>query len=283
MNISDLNPHIRYAKTHYVYTNASHERTICYDCRFFYIIHGSGNVILGDNKYNISSGSALFFPPATKYFFEFDDDKNIKIVVLNFDLVNLYSHIKSSLGTAFEKNFSPERVPAYDIPPALSSPIIKRTPHIQHFLTQCAENFLTKEDYYREKSSALLKLSILELLNEASHNTVHTGLCNEVVKFIHQNYTNHALTNANIADNFNYHPYHLNRIFKQETGKPVHQYLIEYRIRIAKNYLLTTQYSIEQISWKSGFSSTAYFIKTFKEYTRTTPRKYRQLYFNPQI
>lgn len=283
MKISDLNPHIRYAKIHYMHTNTSSEFSVCYDCRFFHIEKGSGAVIIDKNKYNISSGDTLYLPPATRYRFDFTDSNSLKIIVLDFDLINSFNHIKSSVGTSFEKDFLPERVISYDMPSPLSQPIIRKTPHIGHSLVRCTENFLTREAFYREKSSALLKLCILEIMSDANRNTEYTNLSNDVTKYIYENYMHHTLSNTDIAEKFNYHPYHLNRIFKQETGKSLHRYLIEYRIRIAKNYLLTTQYSIEQISWKSGFSSTAYFIKMFRGHTGITPKKYRQLHFHTEI
>jgi len=86
-----------------------------------------------------------------------------------------------------------------------------------------------------------------------------------------------------IAEHLNYHPYHLSAIIKQETGKTLHQYLIYYRLQIAKNYLLTTDYDILDIAWKCGFSSATYFIELFRKNTGTTPKKYRSLQVHTEI
>ena len=150
-------------------------------------------------------------------------------------------------------------------------------------LTQCTDNFLKKIGFYRERSSALLKLCLLELVCQNFSNTAYSLLCEKVLTYIHENYSDPTLTNNDIAEIFNYHPYHLSRIIKQETGKTLHNYLMYYRLRIAKNLLITTQYDIETISWRAGFSSATYFIKLFRLNTGMTPKKYRKLQFNSEF
>ena len=282
MRISDLNPHIRYANIHRAHTNAN-KFSICYDCRFFYIENAVGSVSANNVKYNFSNGDLLYFPPKTKYRFSFKSCEKFKIIVLDFDLVNEFSHLTSSLGTATEKDFQLSLVPDYELPEELNSPIVKPMPQLKTALSQCADNFLKKTAFYREHSSALLKICLIDLVRQNTMTNSHSALCEEVLSYIHENYATASLTNTDIAEKFNYHPYHLSRIIKQETGKTLHQYLTYYRLRIAKNLLITTQYDIEEISWRSGFCSSAYFIKTFRLSTGMTPKKYRNMQFHTEL
>lgn len=282
MQISDINPHIRYARVHYSHTKTAKEYGICYDCRIFFMENTSGTAKVNGKFYNITNKTALFFPPLTKYFFDFDSE-NVKILVLDFDLVNDFSHIKESLGTATEQNFSFYIAPSYTLAEELSVPIICPLPQILPLLRQCVENFLQKPVLYRERSSALLKMCLLEFVQQGAMKSAYSDLCEQVLSYIHQNYADTALTNSTISDNFNYHPYHLSHILKQETGKTLHQYLLYYRLRIAKNLLLTTNYSIEEISWRSGFSSNSHFIKLFRENIGITPKHYRKQQIHTEI
>lgn len=275
MKISDINPHIRYASIHYSHPKVAEECHICYDCRIFYIEDASGTVTIGGKTHNITNKTALYFPPMTKYYFNFDKE-SIKIVVLDFDVVNDFSHIKKSLSFATEKTFTPEKVPKYDLIPELSKPIICTLPQILHSLRQCTESFIKKPPLYRERSSALLKLCLLDFIQETAEKSAHSDICEQVLLYIHQNYADQSITNSDISQKFGYHPYHLSRILKQETGRTLHQHLLHYRIRIAKNLLLTTNYDIDEISWRSGFSSSAYFIRYFHNQTGITPNKYRK-------
>jgi len=282
LKISDINPHIRYAQIHFAYDKAR-PVSVCYDCRFFFIENASGHVFINDTKYNFSIGDVIYLPPRTKYYFKFDENENLKIIILDFDLVNDFSSIEESLGTATLQSFVPEISPQYEINEHLCAPIIKHMPHVRASLTQCTDNFLKKINFYREHSSALLKLCILELIRHNISDSPYGQLCEKVVDFIHKHYEDPSLTNEIIARIFNYHPYHLSRIIKQETGKTLHNYLIYYRLRIAKNLLNTTQYDIEEIAWRSGFSSSAYFIKLFRTNTGITPKKYRKLQINNEF
>ena len=282
LKISDINPHIRYARIHYAHTYTS-KYSICYDCRLFFMENAVGYVLANDVKHNFSNGDIVYLPPRTKYRFYFKSNENLKIIILNFDLINNFSDIETSLGTANEQNFNPDISPHYEINELLREPIVKQMPQMKASLTQCTDNFLKKVGFYRERSSALLKLCLLELIRHNISDTPYSLLCEKVLTYIHENYADTTLTNEDISRVFNYHPYHLSRIIKQETGKTLHNYLMYYRLRIAKNLLVTTQYDIEDIAWRAGFSSSTYFIKLFRLNTGLTPKKYRKLQFNSEF
>ncbi len=275
MQLSDLNPHIRYARVHKIALHGNNDIRVCYDCRVFFFDHASGSINIGGLEYDILNKTAIFLPPETRYRFDVTFQKGGKAIILDFDLTNANSHIASSLGTAVEKTFKKELVPPYVLPDSLSSPIICSMPQLDHLLTQCTDNFLLKKPYYREVSSAILKLCLLEFaLQDTSKG--HTKICDDVLAYVHKNYAVTTLTNQEIADNFNYHPNHLSSIIKQETGRSLHQYLIYYRLQVAKDYLLTTQFDISEIAWRCGFASQAYFIKQFRENVGVTPKTYRK-------
>lgn len=275
MKISELNPHIRYAQMHKASFRMRTQPSICYDCRLFYFDNISGSITIAGEKYNISQKTAMFLPPETEYELNLVFDKNSCFIVLNFDLTTVNEHIASSIGTATKHSFKKEIVPSYDLPYELSKPIVRNLTHIKRTLIQCVNCFIIKNDFYRENASALLKLSLLEILKDDA-KIVRSQLCKDVLSYIHENFSNTTLTNEEIASNFNYHPYYLSNIIKEETGKTLHQFLIYYRLRLAGDLLVNTQYNISEISWKCGFGSTAYFIKLFRHNIGMTPKDYRK-------
>ncbi len=228
----------------------------------------------GEN-YDLSKNSATFIPPGSCYRFCRKEDENpLELLVFNFDLVYDYSHIKSSLGTATQASFDPKKIISYPMPQEFSRIVLQSAPQLYDSLKKCVNEFLYKEQYYRETASTLLKWCLINLLREdalASNYKIVTS----VMEYIHTNYANAELDNAVIAAHFNYHPYYLSQLIKQATGRTLHTHLSHYRIRIAKNYLTTTDMDINTISWKCGFNSTAYFIKQFKQSTGVTPKQYR--------
>lgn len=64
------------------------------------------------------------------------------------------------------------------------------------------------------------------------------------------------------------------RFFQEMTHRTPIDYLNYYRIERACYQLVTTDLSITQIAFNSGFNDLSYFIKTFKKYKGTTPKKY---------
>ncbi len=283
MNLSDLNPHIRYARIHKTHFNNVNEYSICYDCRIFFAKKAEGHIIADNTKYNISIGTAIYLPPLTKYKLNFSETPNFEIIVLDFDLVNDFSDLKSGLGTATEKNFNKNKFLNYPLPELLLKPIVKQIPQLLQPLSQCTKNFLICDRFYRERSSAILKLCLLEFIRESQKNETYSGLCEKVIEYIHINYADAGLSNKIISDVFGYHPYHLSRIIKHETGKSLRQYLIDYRLQMAKNLLLTTSDDVEQIAWKTGFASTAYFVKLFHQRTGVTPKRYRRFKLHTEL
>lgn len=282
MKLSDINPHIRYAGIHKAAFRLKSSICVCYDCRLFFFDHTPGSILINGSAYKILNKTVIFLPPETEYQINIQFQKNSKVVILDFDLTNDHADLRASLGTATKTGFDKTIMPDYTLPPELPGPVVRVVPQLEHTLTQCANNFLLQNSFYRENSSALLKLSLLELIrqNTSSNQSV---ICEEVLSYIHEHYAESTLTNKNIAERFNYHPDHLSSIVRAETGKSLHQYLIYYRLRVAKNYLITTRYDIADIAWRCGFCSSAYFIKTFRENTGMTPGTYRRLKIHTEL
>ena len=282
MKLSDLNPFIRYARAHRVAFRLQRDFSVCYDCRVFFFDNVSGSIVINGQVYELHNKSVLFLPPKTVYKFNILFKENATVIILDFDLTNENEHLQASLGTATVHTFDPNAVPPYALPEELHSPIVRVLPQAEHMLMQSVENFLFKNSCYREVSSALLKLCLLEMIRQKP-SAEQTDICKAVLTYVHKNYSNSSLSNKEIAAKFGYHPDHLSTLIKQETGKSLHRYLINYRLQIAKNYLLTTQYDISEIAWRCGFCTPAYFIKLFRENTGTTPRSYRKLQIHTEL
>ncbi len=274
MKTSDINPHIRYAATHYTFLDKNFD-SICYDCRFFYVEEGNGTITANGLSHPLLANTAIFLPPGTKYHLYLNKSSHkFTMTVVNFDLINDYCLLSTSLGTAGEQNFLPEKLVTYDLPEDFSNVIVKQVPGITELLHKCTQEFSNQTSFYRECASALLKLCLIELQRNHNRDSEMSKIT-PVLHFIHSNYHNTNLSNELIAATFNYNPGYLSQMMKQYTGKSLHQYLISYRLKIAKENLVTTDDSINIIAWKSGFQSTAYFIKAFKAETGMSPGKYR--------
>lgn len=79
-----------------------------------------------------------------------------------------------------------------------------------------------------------------------------------------------------IADYLHVSPGHFSRLFKRATRCTATEYLIKYRLRIAKELLAETDFSLGEAAQTAGFCSQSYFSKMFRRFEGMTPFEYRQ-------
>ncbi len=96
----------------------------------------------------------------------------------------------------------------------------------------------------------------------------------EIKKYIQANYLS-PIKISNIADKLNINRSHLYRIFKNETGMNVEDYIINIRVNHAKTLLSTTTLSVSAIASAVGYKNYSSFFKRFKGSTGLTPSEYR--------
>ncbi|MBQ8311396.1 MAG: helix-turn-helix transcriptional regulator [Clostridia bacterium] len=81
---------------------------------------------------------------------------------------------------------------------------------------------------------------------------------------------------SELASIFHYNEKYLGRLFKRETGKTIHEYVNEKRIKRAEQLLLSTDDSIIDISERIGFNNVTYFNRIFKKHHGKSPAAYRK-------
>lgn len=97
----------------------------------------------------------------------------------------------------------------------------------------------------------------------------------KVLDYLNANYQN-KLTLSSIADEFYIPKTSLSYTFKKYMDCSLIDYLLFLRIMKAKEYLLNTKKSIEEIAELCGFSSANYFGLIFKQKEHLSPMQYRK-------
>ncbi|MBR6679763.1 MAG: helix-turn-helix transcriptional regulator [Clostridia bacterium] len=116
-----------------------------------------------------------------------------------------------------------------------------------------------------------------QLRKEASKSNNHETI-ERVISYIKQNLTSDLSLDA-VSAYANISPIHFHNCFKSATGRTLHQYVEEQRIKRAANLLITTDWTLTRISGECGFSSQSYFSYAFKRKMGQSPREYaRQVY-----
>lgn len=94
-----------------------------------------------------------------------------------------------------------------------------------------------------------------------------------------QDYIYHHLNSridlSDLSKQLNYSKNYLCATFKKETGKTIVQYTNELKIYEAQNQIIFSKKNLAEIATSLGYSSQSYFCKTFKQYTKLSPKQYR--------
>ncbi|HVG28734.1 MAG TPA: AraC family transcriptional regulator [Pyrinomonadaceae bacterium] len=71
--------------------------------------------------------------------------------------------------------------------------------------------------------------------------------------------------------------FHFNRVFRQVTGIPPHQYLYALRLETAKRLLLTTRESVTDVCFSVGYNSLGTFTRRFTGLVGISPNRFRAM------
>lgn len=86
------------------------------------------------------------------------------------------------------------------------------------------------------------------------------------------------ITRESLAELVYLNPDYLARMFKRECGESMSSFLLRRRMETAKEELIKTELSINEIAVKVGYDNFSYFSKVFKDTWGLTPKEYRKAY-----
>ena len=95
----------------------------------------------------------------------------------------------------------------------------------------------------------------------------------DTLEYIRENLTS-EMDLAFLANRASFSKIYFHKLFKASTGRTIHQYIEEQRIKKAINLMISTDMTLSQIAYECGFSSQSYFCYALKRNTGLTPRAY---------
>jgi len=94
-------------------------------------------------------------------------------------------------------------------------------------------------------------------------------------KYIEDNITNQDISTSDLADVLAMSRTNLHRKLKSLNGQSATQFIKSIRLNYAMKLIDEGNDSIEDVCFASGFSSTSYFSKCFKELFKMSPSDYK--------
>ena len=277
MKFNDCAPFVRFAYP--ICLNHKHP-AVARDNRLFYVKSGKGIMVIDQVEYAFSPGTVFLWQAGSEYYVSTPEAPNL--ISINFDYTNEFSHIQLPLTVLKSSDADYKKIKENQISfedcPALNSPIVcQGSSGIHNLIDKILFECASRQPYYNERVSALFKELLVLIVRAVSmpNDARSDSALETILEHIHKNYAS-DIDNTTLAKLVGYHPYYLNKLFLSTNGVTLHKYVINYRIAISEQLLLSTNLSVEEIALKVGFTSSLSFSSSFKKKNGLTPTDFRK-------
>lgn len=153
---------------------------------------------------------------------------------------------------------------------------------------ECHSNYASIQRLLKEQEQhyRFSKVKAISIINDLAVDIIRkstiaeekeaSGLILDVVAWIQQHYTS-PIPLSMTASEFGLTPNYLGYLFKASLGITYNDYLNSLRLKNACNLLLTSDLTVKEIAFDSGFHSVEYFNFIFKKRFCVTPTQYKTL------
>jgi AraC family transcriptional regulator len=146
--------------------------------------------------------------------------------------------------------------------------------HIAMALRSGVQSGAALDRMYGEALSTALAVHLLR--EYAGAKRQNGGLLREklvrAVEYI-QDQLDTDLTVSGIARAVGLSPYHFTRLFKESTGRTPYQYVVDARVKKAKELLTTGKFTISEVAYHVGFADQSHLTRHFKRVFGLPPKR----------
>ncbi|WP_168120471.1 AraC family transcriptional regulator [Paenibacillus sp. HB172176] len=247
-----------------------------------FIHEGEGQVIIGDQLAQVSKGSLLLIQPYQLHKIHMRDELGYERSVLVFDPSAIDSRLAAFPALQrFYRSLWRSKLPVQHF--ALNGNGL--APEAERLLTHCQGALQAAERERRLEEIALTVVALLQLLRRVfpSDETTLDDIAShprsmryaeKAMQWIEAHF-NEEFQLSRLADDLFVSPSHLSRLFHQETGATLTEYITARRLREACLLLTATALSAGEIAGRVGLKNAPYFGRLFRRNIGMTPVQYR--------
>lgn len=224
-----------------------------------YYFSGKGHCKVDGTLFEYEKGCYVLIPPDAPH----NDEHTEKchLLCVGFTLARDYSFLHKMVGTDNSRRIGSHLK-------IIDSELKDKQDDFVSVVNNCMSNVLTEIKRAGSPSTSRL-ISHQDLLTQAVHY---------IDEYFLSDITPEQLTEMT---NYSYHRFR--HIFKEALGLSPKQYILAKRLEHAKKLIATTQKTITEIGYLSGFPNTSLFIKQFREKTGITPNQYRHQFYSDHV
>lgn len=251
------------------------------DLQLCYVPRGDISIFLSGSRLDLCEGEGAFINSGFLHMVKPERDPDSIFVCINFSpkLLRLFA------GSVCEQKY---------VTPFLKKPEYHacRFRKETEWESRCLQTIVKMKELYEAKPFGYEYRIVSELFRiwteiichyrpEEEQKDLHSmekgdSAAHQIMAYIHDHYAEN-ITIEKISEEVSFSPGECCRLFKRVTRSTIFSYLRVYRITKSTELLKNTELSISDIAYRCGFSSTSYFIDTFKKSTGMTPLKFRKI------
>ncbi len=226
-----------------------------------YIYSGTGIQVVNGIEYPVSKGDVLFF--------DIGDIHSYRPIE-NFSLINC---IFLPRFLNLKDNPEGKKLNADNIPSVVklnTTEILE----IEKIIMEMETEYKEKQFGYLEALRSYLNIILIKIIRSAQQGDSFDKKMLPIVEYIEKNYAN--IRPSDVASFSSYNQSYLSKMFKENIGITITEYINNKKIESAVRLLEETDLPVEKICYLVGFKEKKYFYKYFKKVTGTTPSMLRR-------
>lgn len=267
--------------------NINYRESLYHNHDFFEIIYvykGYCETIINNTKKVINSNQICLFNLQAIHKLIIPNEQTVVFNILIGKELLTETFLNLFKNTNFVSSFYINSI--YNISTSNGNIVISLEDDAQFYLNHLILEFVNKKNFYINimQSDFISLLLCITRYFEKSTNTFsrkNLGIeAEKVLDYIYKNY-NHLNLN-DLSNHFGYSPRTMMRYIKKNFDCNFSQLIKECKLNYARDYLLNSNYTVDEIAEKIGFYDRSHFDKVFKNQYNITPKNYRERYKNKQ-
>lgn len=248
------------------------------EMEIIYVQSGEGTVTVQSHEFHVKKDDIVVIPPQTVHSIEqFQKSEMVYFnIVFSFSLL---SNGKADI--CYDDFFKP--IYTHQVQPPF---FIECNDKLNVNILEPIKSLVETRDLPIEKKALLVKADLYKVVfylyeasdklsdNEKNLKNNYDKLKN-LLLHVQKNYDK-EISVADAAEICAFSESHFMKLFKELTGKPFTNYLIDYRLEMAVSRIATTDDKIATIATECGFNNLSYFTRKFVDKYGLTPSKYRK-------
>lgn len=232
---------------------------------FFIVTKGTGTLEYQNVTYKLSQGDCVFIDCQKPYAHQSSEN------LWNLRWIHFYGHNMNSI---YEKYLELGGLPCF-------------RSHNAEILIQLWEQLF----HYASSHTNMKEIEIFSILtalltallnenrttNPSFYSVQSKHNLQKIKDYLDMHYAE-KITLDLLSNKFYINKFYLTRIFKEQFGLSITNYLLQIRITHAKKLLRFTDYPIEKISQECGMNDANYFSRAFKQVEGITPGQFRKMW-----